>query len=212
MPKKTKKGTLVVLAALGILALASTCWSALRDNLTGAGRDRKPFLEAFDAWAVENIDGTVTGRTVASRVRIPDWRTYADSTYVILTARKRAIADVRDYLGKDPGAKRAAMAVQKERTAMGGGDSGLDSVERWKTGLMERANGEASFADTLTAMASAVGAELAALEDSPGWKVTVNCSMQDGTFRKAVLVTPEGDPAEIHPVGVVHGRKPFNIQ
>ena len=198
---------IVILAGL-VLSGVSRCTDRNGRKMSG----EKKLCEAFDGWARSHGIDSISSRSPVSFTAIPDYGTYVDTTYSMLTRRVSMLESVSRMSFDVKGLQEEALRQKGwiEGLVRSGASERLVGLEREKLQWIEKlANVEdvdarKELAETMNRLRDGIQV----IEQTPGYKAAFVCSTESGQSYKLVFVSPIDKPDSLVLFGVTDMDKP----
>lgn len=184
-----------VLLALGFLSSGITKY---REHMEKQRQEK--ILQAFDRKVKEIVDYTFPVRALVKEEQIMNYATYADSSYIMLSAENAMYTVLGWFANCSPSVMREQIRTQQETVTRYDKDTTIAlwkrSLEHKRLALMrETLQGVSQErANEILSSAERVKEEIDKLQTkSPGWRYIIDAQMEEGTICRFVYVAPEGD-------------------
>ena len=170
-----------VLLALGFLSSGITKY---REHMEKQRQEK--ILQAFDGKVKEIVDYTFPVRALVKEEQIMNYATYADSSYIMLSAENAMYTVLGWFANCSPSVMREQIRTQQETVTRYDKDT---TIALWKRSLEHKRL--ALMRETLQGR---VREKINKLQtESPGWRYIIDAQMQEGTVCRFIYVAPEGD-------------------
>ena len=191
---------------IAVIAVGLVCSliNGVTKRRAGDVRSDKPFLEAFDRWAEENVQDSILGRRIFKVEAISDYKCYVDERYVPAKKELEMLNGVKMFVRENDEEKKALIenaekwlqAIIAARDTSVHGTPLAERIEAEKLDWYRRiANGGTEEeVRRLSAATDSVGGVVREIEDSEGYRIVFTCRVGDGEAYYVTFVAPKEKP------------------